>query len=127
MRRVTVIFAALIFTGALVAGCATAKRDVSTPSAALLGHWENTVPGGADVFYGPDTVYFSGGATKPLKQSYTVVSQNPGAFTIEVRYGQESGDPTEIVISKDGAEMAVYPGEMPEVLNFKYVDDRQSP
>ncbi len=128
MKRFTVLVAALALTAAVGTGCATAKRDLSTPAAALLGHWENVSPGtNADVYYGPDTVYYFGGSTKPVETSYEIVSEDTDGFALEVRYGEESGDPTKIGFSEDRNEITVYPSDVPELLKYRYVDDKQSP
>lgn len=128
MRRFAVLTVTFVWVAAVISGCSSAARDISAPDKALLGHWENIAPGtNADVYYGDDTVYYSGGSTKPVKTSYKVISQDTDGFTLEVRYGQETGDPTRIGFSEDRDEMIVYPASAPELLKYEYVDDSQSP
>ena len=111
-----------------IAGCGTA-RDVSTPRKALLGHWRNVIPGsGTDQFYSEKAVTYSGKGSD-YRLAYTVIEENLSKFTLLVTFGAQTSTSrkTEVVFSKDRKTMDLLPGNIPEKLQYVYVDSREVP
>jgi hypothetical protein len=111
----------------LPAACDDA-RDTSTLGKALLGHWKNISPGtNADVYYSPNEATFDargGGQLSTL--SYKITEENQGESRLMVQYAS-SEEPLKITFSKDRNTITVYPTDMPELLQYRYVDSKQQP
>jgi hypothetical protein len=118
----------LWLTVGAVTGCCSPSRDVSTPRAALLGHWENTVPGtNPDLYISDSEVTFEpqkGAETSSVP--YTVTSEDEKGFSLEITY-QGSDKPTKITFSEERDSMTLTPANIPEVLRYQYVDTKQLP
>lgn len=126
MRRILVI--ALAVSCLAAAGCGSGERDVSSPREALLGHWKNTIPGGgAEVYFSPDTVTHAGSGREPLEMPYEVASEDGAEFTLVVRFITGDGEGSRVAFSTDRKQMFLFPGKVPEMLKYSYVDSKQSP
>jgi len=113
----------------VISGCGT-PREVSTPRKALLGHWKNTVPGSKTrTYFSESSVTYTGQGSE-YKIPYSVIKEDPGAFTLFIRLGQQTSTTTrtdEVTFSTDRKTMDLLPSGIPEKLQYTYVDSRQAP
>jgi len=109
------------------AGCGTA-RDTSTPSKALLGHWENVFPGTyMHIYYSPTEATFDArGGGEPSTLTYKITQENQSESWLMVQYAG-SPEPLKISLSKDRNSFTENPSEMPQPLRYRYVDSKQEP
>ena len=117
----------------LITSCGESARDTSTPHAALLGQWKPASPGQAFIFFSPDTAtYVPVESGESIAVTYKVVDEDGGDFRIQIRYlgsgGSEDGSaPFTIEFSEDRNRFFLYPADVPERLEYVYVNGRQKP
>ena len=128
MKKSLLIVIAASLCLAFVSGCCSPSRDVSTPRAALLGHWENTVPGAnPDLYISESEVTFEpqkGAETSSVP--YTVKKEDKKGFSLEITY-QGSDKPTKITFSEERDSITLAPANIPELLRYEYVGTEQQP
>ena len=121
----------LALVGLLLGGCnCGGGRDVSTPRKALLGHWKQTIPGYGEVYYDPKEVTYAlkGQKKKPINipVPYSVSGENKKAFSVDIKLESASGA-ARITFSEDRRTMTMFPANVPEKLEYVYMDDKQKP
>ena len=124
---------AVLCAASLLASCGGSARDTSTPHAALLGQWKPASSGHAFIFFTPDTAtYVPAEGGEHIAIPYEVVEEDAGGLRISIRYLNpgDSGDgvtPFTIEFSEDYGRFFLYPADVPERLEYVYVDGRQQP
>lgn len=120
----------MVYTGMMLCGCGGGARDVPTPSQALIGSWKPANPGGAFIYFSPDTAtYVPAKGGKSIAVHYEIVEENTGEFWVKLRYGDSGAgeEPFLIKFSGDRNRFYLYPSSAPEVLEYTYVNDRETP
>ena len=73
----------------VLVSCGGAKRDISTPETALLGHWVTTQRGAKANYYFGDHTLVVGGPGRYVELTYDVVYSDDGANKIVIEISMD--------------------------------------